>query len=318
MDKLIGFMFSGQGSQYYNMGHELYKGNNIFRKWMLRLDKIVIDIIGESIVARLYDGEKVFEDKFDRTFYTHPAIFMLEYSLARVLVENGIEPDFVLGTSLGEFTSAALSEVIGIEESMELLVKQAEIIETHCPKGGMLSILHKPELYYKTAILYENSELASVNYSSHFVVSGHTEGLIKIKEFLYSRNIIFQDLPVAYGFHSSLIDPAELPFIDFLTKKTFEPPKIPFVSGLYAKVITSLSGDYFWKVARQPVNFPRTIYELEKNSKNIYLDLGPSGTLSNFVKRNIHRESLSQSYHIVTPFGKENEKLNAIFQLFFK
>ena len=95
------FMFSGQGSQYFQMGRELFEKNETFRDWMIRLDDIPRHVSGKSVIEVLYSDVYGKGDRFDRTLLTHPAIFMVEYSLAETLVEAGVRPDMVLGVSLG-------------------------------------------------------------------------------------------------------------------------------------------------------------------------------------------------------------------------
>jgi acyl transferase domain-containing protein len=301
----IVFMFSGQGSQYFNMGKALFDRNSVFRSWMRSLDNLVHDLIGESLIERIYDEKKQFGDQFLRTLHTYPAIFMVEYSLAQVLLESGIEPDHVLGTSMGEFASAALAGVMKVEEALEVLIKQAECVETYCERGGMCAIIHAPALYSETPLIHENSELVSVNYDSHFVVSGRKERLEKIVKFLKSKNIVAQPLPVNYGYHSSCIDPAGMPFKDYARRKSYRSPNISFISGLYGTSVRDISSEYFWDVVRKPICFSKAIRELENHEERIYLDIGPGGTLANFAKRNCSANSTSECYAIMTMFNQE-------------
>lgn len=316
MNKPVVFMFSGQGSQYYNMGKELFIEHPVFREWIFKLDRIAREIIGESILEQLYSQKKRKYERFDRTLYTHPAIFMVEYALARVLLESGVEPDYVLGASMGDFVSAVVAGVMGVEETLELVLKQAELFEGCCREGGMLAIIHDTNLYYETPLIYENSELGSVNFNLHFVISGKNERLKMIGEFLEEKKILYQDLPVSFAFHSSLIDPAEIFYINFLKKYILKNPQIPMVSCLYGKLITSLSNDYFWNIAREPIQFSKAIYELENFQSYIYLDLGPSGTLANFTKRNLDKNSESEVYAVITPFDQEFKNLEKIKKCF--
>jgi len=297
------FMFSGQGSQYYHMGKELFENHHIFRKWMLKLDDIAYRICGQSILSHMYDEERKRSDPFKRTFYTHPAIFMVEYALARVLLESGIEPDYLLGTSMGEFASAAIAEVMTCEESLHALIKQADALETYCQEGGMLAILHDPLLYYEMPLIYENSELVSINFHSHFIISGQVSCLRAIESYLRENQINWQRLPVTQAFHSPLIDPAADVYIDFLNQRSFSPPQITFISCTYASIPKRINNVYFWEVIRKPIAFRETFKKLEDTQNYIYIDLGPSGTLANFVKYNLSDRSRSQSMTILSHFS---------------
>ncbi len=318
MDTPLVYMFSGQGSQYYHMGRQLFNAHPLFQEWMLKLNEVASDLIGESLLDIIYDDSKRSSERFDRTLYTHPSIFMMEYSLAQVLLQSGIEPDYIMGASLGEFAAAAVSAVMCAEELLELLVKQAQLLEACCEMGGMLAILHDISLYYDTPSLYENSELASVNYNSHFVVSGARERLKKVEAFLRDQNIVYQDLPVSYAFHSSFIDSAAAPYKKLLEDRRCQQPEISLISCLSGNILTNLSCYFFWDIIREPIQFIRAVQVLENGQRKICVDLSPSGTLANFLKYGLKQDSAPESYAIITPFGQEAKQLEKIQKLLTK
>jgi acyl transferase domain-containing protein len=88
------FMFSGQGSPYYPMGRELFEGGATFRRWMLDLDALVRERIGQSVLSTLYDPARGKTDSFERLLLTHPAIFMIEVALAQALIARKVVPDY--------------------------------------------------------------------------------------------------------------------------------------------------------------------------------------------------------------------------------
>ncbi len=310
------FLFSGQGSQYYHMGRDLFENHSVFRRWMFELDDIVRDVMGESVIDHLYDKQKRQSDLFNHILFSHPAIFMVEYSLAQAVLESGIKPDYLIGSSLGEFASSACANVLEVKDLLKAVLTQAECIETYCEKGSMCAIIHDAALYNSSPVLYENSELASINYESHFVVSGRKENISEIERYLKSNNIIYQSLPVSYGFHSSCIDPAATVYKGFLREKTYETPRIPFFSCQAGTSITDIPTDYLWRVVRHPIQFPKAIQELESGRNRIYIDLGPGGTLANFAKRNVAFDSTSECFAVMTQFNQDLKNLGKINRLF--
>ncbi len=309
MTKKIVFMFSGQGSQYFHMGKELYLGQPVFRQWMDRLDRIAIEVMGESVTEYLYHDKRKISESFHDIRYTHPAIFMVEYSLARVMLDKGIEPDLAMGASMGEYAAAAVSGVMSPEDVLLMLLQQAAIFRDTCPPSGLLTILASPDLFREHRVLNENSQLASINYSSHFVVSGDNDKLDKIEIFLKQSEINFQRLSVDFGFHSSYIDAAEAPFKKKLTAFNLKTPEIPYVSCMTGAILNHIPQDYFWQIVRHPIQTEKTIENLETAGSYHYLDMGPSGTMANFVKNNLQEKSESRFRSFITPFGGELKKI---------
>lgn len=312
MNKPIVFLFSGQGSQYFNMGKELYVSNSMFRKWMQKLDEVFLDLTGVSVLNKLYDDSRKKSELFDHLFYTHPSIFMVEYSLAQVLLEKGIYPDYVIGSSMGEFAACAIAGVMSCEDAFHSLVAQAQMVENLCPKGGMLAIIHDHKLYSEVPALHKNAELASINFHSHFVVSGSLQGIMDIEKYLKEEEIIYQRLPVSFAFHSSLLDPAAQPYIQFLQRKTMNSPELIYLSSLIGKRVSSFPDTYFWDVIRQPIDFRGAISCIDQEKEPVYIDLGPSGTLANFAKYNLGKESAPRIFSIVTPFGNDMKSLELL------
>lgn len=312
MTKKIIFMFSGQGSQYYMMGKWLYENNSLFKGWMKKLDRMVSDILGETICEKIYDTNKKIYNPFDRTLYSHPAIFMVEYSLAQLLLHNGIEPYGVFGVSMGEFAAAAIAGVLSLDEAIDAVVKQAIRIEEECEKGEMYAVLADPSIFQNTTVLQEVCELAAVNFNLHFVISVESGKNFIIENFLSNHEICYEKLPVSHAFHSSLMDPAEESYIKVLNNLKCKVPNVFFFSSIYADILNHVPEVYFWEIARKPIMFQKAIQSMRDKDDYIYLDLGPAGTLSNFVKYNLGVKNKQITFPVITPFGNEKRNLQSI------
>src|SRR5690554_6491876 len=299
------FMFPGQGSQYFQMGRELYDKNHEFQKWMNRLNDLFKQVLSQSILNEIYDATKSKTEQFGNLSFSHPAIFMVEFSLAKALMAGGVKPDLVLGASLGELVAAAIAEVLSLEECVKLLVKQVAIYEEQCQRGGMLAVLDRSELFYEHSVFHEKSELASLNCPNHFVVSGSDSAIDDIQSFLKAQDIVFLRLPVSYPFHSSLMASVK-PDLDSLFSGLYPAqPKIPFFSCARADFIKKFDRNYWWDVIRNPIRFSESILMLEELGNYTYLDVGPSGTLSTFAKYNLGSIRNSISLSVLGPFGDE-------------
>lgn len=312
--KPVIFMFSGQGSQYYNMGRELYESQPYFRAWLRKGDRLAQEWLGGSVLAELYDPARKKSDPFSCTRFSHPAIFLVEYSLAQTLIEQGLIPDYILGASLGSFAALAVAGVLTFEAALSAVIEQARCIETTCPAGGMVAILDDPALFEQTPWLWQQSTLAGINFDRHFVIAANSKTLMAIQTALRQTGITAQDLPVSYAFHSPGIDPAGAAYCGFLQQLPLHAAQRPFICCATATERVDFPDDYLWTVVRAPIRFQQTVTYLEGQQPWTYLDLGPSGTLATFVKYNLAGHSASEVFSIMTPFGRDLSHLNRLLR----
>jgi bacillaene synthase trans-acting acyltransferase len=305
------FMFSGQGSQYLQMGRELFEKDDTFRDWMVRLEDIARQVSGRSVMETLYSDVYSRGDPFDRTLLTHPAIFMVEYSLAQSLIHAGVWPDMVLGVSLGSFAAATVAGFIGVEDALTAVMRQALALEECCEPGGMTAVLADPALFAED-FLCGRSELAAVNFSSHFVVSARRAELAEIEAVLKKHNVGYQRLPVSFPFHSQWIDKAKAPFESFMGSIPCRQGRLPLVCCDQTAILSDLSDDYFWNVVRHPIRFRETTARLEQQGARRYIDVGPAGTLATFLKYGMPATTKSTVHAILTPYGLDQKNLAAL------
>nr|WP_329586164.1 ACP S-malonyltransferase [Kitasatospora sp. NBC_01250] len=298
-------MFSGQGSQYYRMGEELFDEDEVFRTALQRYDAVVAEALGESVLARLFDPAKRKNDPFTDTRITHPAIVMIELALAESLRAAGIEPDYLLGSSLGEYAAAAVSGSIDPLECLRVLVRQADGLRAG-PRGGMLAVIARPEALDRVPELHE-CEVAARNYPGHFVVAGTEQALARAEAALRAADVLHQRVPVEYAYHSGLMDRVLDECRGALDGVEFAPPRIPWVSCVDGRLVGRATAEHFWRVARLPIEFERTMAGMLGRGDFLYLDLGPSGTLHNFVRNNLPAGARSRSLPLLSPFGHDRE-----------
>ncbi|HEX6101232.1 MAG TPA: acyltransferase domain-containing protein [Thermoanaerobaculia bacterium] len=304
------FMFSGQGSQYFHMGRSLYDGNPAFRSWMLRLDEMA-RAAGAPVLDTLYADSNTKGQPFDRTLFTHPAIFMVEYSLAQALMESGVRPDLVLGVSVGSFAAAAVAGFVDVEDALKAVIRQAMAVEEASEPGGMIAILADPVLFAEE-FLRGHSELAGVNFSTHFVVSAKRSELAPIESTLKQRNVTHQRLPVVVPFHSKWIDDARVPFETYMRSVSYKPARLPMACSDRTEVMSELSTGYFWDVVRNPIRFRETAARLEEQASRRWVDVGPGGTLATFLKYGLPPGPKSTVHSILTPFGTDQKNFAAL------
>ncbi|MFJ2773109.1 ACP S-malonyltransferase [Streptomyces sp. NPDC087300] len=311
MSRPVVFQFAGQGSQYSRMGWSLYEKEPVFRAALDRLDAAAASELGESVLATLYAPGRGRAEPFDDIEFTHPAIVMVELALAETLIADGIEPDLLIGASLGEFTAAVLAGVLDAEDCLRLLVRQARALRD-APRGGMLAVLDDVALHQDVPLLRERTEVAARNYPGHFVVSGSHDDLVAAEELLRARKVVCHRVPVPYAFHSRLMDSGEPLFRAVMARAELKPPRIPVVSCATAGEVDRITVDHLWRATRLPIEYAETLAGLERRGPHQYLDLGPSGTLHNFARNGLPAGSRSRSLPLLGPLGDDARSLAAV------
>lgn len=303
------FMFSGQGSQYYHMAEGIYQSNKLFRENMTEMDNMIYEISGKHIVEEIFNNSKLKGEPFDDITYTHPSIFMIEYAISKTLMEYGIIPDYLIGTSLGELVAACISNAIKLEDAIFNIIKQAECFEKNCKKGGMISVLSSHKIYQQMYEIFEDTEIAAINYEGHFIVSGYSRAIKNTITKLEKYHIPFVVLPVKYGFHSTCIDEVKDCYLSIIKNFDLYKPKIRMVSCVKAQEIESIDHEYLWNVARKPILFQETIKYMERKGSYNYIDISVGGNLAGFTKRILSSESKSSIEVTETPFSNFNENV---------
>ena len=307
--KHIVFLFSGQGSHYRGMGRDLYEQHPKFKNSLEKLDQVVQKQLNYSLIDELYTSE---EESFDELLITHPAIVAVEIALYEVIREMGIQPDFISGNSLGEFAAGVASGVWDAATAVEAAIEQAKSICRADIEGGMLVVFAEEK---KLKSLYEAHQLflASDNFSGHFTLSGKTSHLELFENELTRQGMNFFRLPVHIPFHSPLMKSAKAGFDQYISSAiAFKAPANGLISGFEAKEINTLADDYFWQAVSRYTDFTKIIDLLEAKGPCLYIDMGPSGTSSAFVKYNLQPDSHSETHTIMSPYRREINQLEKL------
>ncbi len=188
MKKTI-WMFAGQGAQFYQMGRELFEKERVFRDFFTRASERLEKWINLSLVDLVYRPRPSRFEPFDRTLYSHPAIFVFECALAETLLQRGCRPDLLLGYSLGEFAAYVIAGCIPFEAALGAVVKMAELLEYCAPAGGMVAVLESDDLMRRHPEGFGECEMAGRNFERGFVVSGLSGPLARTKAFLKEKGI---------------------------------------------------------------------------------------------------------------------------------
>lgn len=285
------FMFPGQGSQYLNMAAELYRTEPGFREHVDYCSAYLKPILGVDLVDVLYPAEDAGEQgRLDQTIFTQPALFVVEYALARLLMDWGVRPTALIGHSIGEYTAACLSGVFSLDDALKLVAARGRLIQ-NLAGGSMLALqLSESQIL---SMLPENLALAAVNGVGQCVVSGTDEAIAQLEEELTAKNIACQRLRTSHAFHSGMMEPALEPFLNVIAGVELNAPQIPFISNVSGTWITDAetTDPHYWtRHIRQTVRFAAGIEELLKDPKAILLEVGPGLTLKTLARWHPHKK----------------------------
>lgn len=315
MKQKVIFMFSGQGSQYYQMGRELYEKNARFQLWMNHCDDIFREYNGVSILDSIYlQGNKT--QLFDDLLQTNPALFAIQYSMSRLFIESGIKPDFVLGYSIGELVAAVVAGVISLEDGAKLAADYARLVVARSPKGTMVAVMESGDVLEDILSLHRGVWIAGRNFASHSILAGLRDDIDCVIPLLDQRKTVYQRLPVNYAFHSPAIGALKEEFDKISHRVSYASAKTPIISPLLTSVVHTFDAGHMWSVVSEPVYFEKTIRQLITDENFLFVDLGPSGTLATFVKYLLPRNSGSQQMEVMNQYGKDINSFQKVVKHF--
>ncbi len=291
------FMFSGQGSQYVNMGRELYHTEPTFREHIDLCSKILKPHLGFDLQSVLYPQEELAEQaaqQLKQTAIAQPALFAIAYSLAQLWMSWGVHPKAMIGHSIGEYVAATLAGVFSLEDALDLVASRGRLMQ-QLPTGAMLAI-HLPETEVQALLNVEmhttSLQIAAINGPSLCVVSGRTDDVEELQNQLAEKGVNCRRLHTSHAFHSEMMDPILEPFTLAVKKVTLNSPQIPYLSNVTGNWIAASQAtdpNYWAKHLRSCVRFSEGLQQLLKEPEQILLEVGPGRTLSTLATQHSNK-----------------------------
>lgn len=286
----ICFLFPGGGTQYPNMGRQLYETEPVYQQEIKRCAAFLQKHHDIDLIALVYPSicDDTAAARLRQPSLGLPAIFATEYSLAKLLMSWGISPACMVGHSLGEYTAACLSGVLSLEDALALVAFRGILLEK-LPAGSMLSV-SLPESETR-ALLQGGLSIAAINAPNQSVISGPAREIDSLAHKLEDRKVEFRRLHIEAAAHSILVEPVLDQFKQFLGKITWNPPSVPYLSNLTGRWIATeqvMDPLYWVNHFRQTVRFADGIGELLQNQNEdmAFIEVGPARVLSTLVKAN--------------------------------
>jgi acyl transferase domain-containing protein len=283
----IVFMFPGQGAQYPGMGRELYRSEEIFRTEVDRCSELLRAELGfdlRTVLLAEDESSAATQHLLRQTDIAQPALFTIEYALARQLEHWGVRPDAMVGHSLGEYVAACLAGVFSLQDALTLLARRGKLIAS-LPTGRMLAV-HASEQSLQP-LIERGTWIAAVNAASLCSVSGTCEAIEALEGVLRARGFEFQRLHTSHAFHSGMMDPILNDFAAAVSSVRRNAPRIAFVSNVSGTWITAeqaTSSSYWCEHLRQSVQFSQAVQGLMQMHAPLFVEVGPGRALVSMVR----------------------------------
>ncbi|OSC35103.1 hypothetical protein B8W66_23480, partial [Mycobacterium decipiens] len=250
-----------------------------------------------------------------QTHYAQPALFAFGVAMHAVLTQAGINPDYLLGHSVGELTAAHIAGVFSLDQAALLVSARGRLMQA-CAPGAMLAITaSQPDI---TAILHEHPglTLAAVNGPTSVVVSGPADQINTLRHHCTTHHYKTTPLRVSHAFHSAAMDPALPEFEHITAGLTLHPPQLPVLSNLTGQLATTdqLTSPHYWtQQLRQPVRFHDNITTLLTQGPHTFIELSPHPVLAPALTDTITTTTTDQTQStVITTLHRDHPDLDTL------
>jgi len=317
------FLFPGQGSQFSQMGINLYKNEIVYKEAVDKCAEFLFDELKLDIREILYPAivTPETEAKLKNTRFTQPALFVTEYALSQLWLSWGIKPTVFCGHSIGEFVAAHLAGIFHLQDALHLIAVRGRLV-SELPAGSMLSVRLSEENLIE--LLPDSLSIAAINSNVLCVVAGEDEKINEFSKSLDALEVANKLLFTSHAFHSNMMDPILETFETEVKKIQLNKPNLPIVStvtGTWLKDNEAIDPKYWTNHLRNTVRFANAADTLLKLDDTIFLEIGPGQTLTTLTKQQGAGKIIPTFASLVLPKNQENEYnslLNTLGELWLR
>jgi phthiocerol/phenolphthiocerol synthesis type-I polyketide synthase E len=275
-DRVV-FLFPGQGAQHVGMARGLYDSEPVFAEHFDQCAAGFGEELGVDLRAEIFDGTA---RNLERTDRTQPALFTVEYALAKLIEIYGVRPAALAGHSIGEYVAGTIAGVFDIATAIKVVSMRARLMHA-APRGVMVAVALSPDAIAEH--LSGDVDVAAINEPGGCVVAGSEENIRKFSECLTEQGIVARRVRTSHAFHSRLMDSMIPEFTGFLSRLTLHEPKIPLLSnvtGTWLAASEATNAATWARQVRSTVRFSDEVDVLLADPGRIIVEVGPGGTLT--------------------------------------
>ncbi|MCC6811463.1 MAG: amino acid adenylation domain-containing protein, partial [Deltaproteobacteria bacterium] len=296
------FMFPGRGVHRVGMYRRLYETESVFRATVDQCAEILTPLLGQDLREVLYPtAEKRAWAEQQGYVLEHVGVFVVEYALARLWMSWGIQPNAVIGHSLGEFAAACLAGVFTLADALKVVTLRARIHDSQ-PAGVMVAVLAAPEQV--ESLLTPGTSVAVINGRDRCTVAGSPEAVASFEARLTKEKVEFQRVRLAGAPHTSLMNGALEPLRQVIASVKLQAPQLELRSCYTSERADFTSVEYWVQHLRQTVRFSAMVDAVAESGASVFIEVGPGHTLSRLVTRHLG----PSSPHVIVA-SQESDKL---------
>lgn len=276
------WLFPGQGSQFPGMARELFANEPVFAETVTECSEVLDSVLPRPLLDVLFDTGPDSEKNLRDTTFAQPGLYAVEMGLARLWQSWGVEPDVVLGHSVGQYAAACVAGIFDLDEGARLIAERGRLFG-RLPSGGrMMAVFADADRVEECAAEYSRLAVAAYN-GANTVLSGPAQDLERAHAALDRAGVRCDWLDTSHAFHSALLDPALNEFESYAAVFEYSAPRVTLVCNRTGQVLTrhTLVDAHYWRRhAREPVQFAESLTTLAGLSCTVLMELGPQPILT--------------------------------------